>query len=65
VRSNTRDAGNDNDKATFIDPSVTHKKALVTSGPVFQCKGRVQSRYSANPTIDFRIDFVQKWSIDP
>jgi len=65
VRSNTRDAGTDNDKVTNSDPRVTRQKALVASGPVFQGKGRVQSRYLSNPTIKFKINFVQKWSNDP
>jgi len=50
---------------TSTDPMSTTVIALVTSDQVVRCWGYVQSHFSANPTIDFWIDFVQKRSIDP
>ena len=65
VRPVTRDAGTDTAEATFTGPTKTYTKALVTADPVVQCRGRVRWHFSANLTIDFRTDLVQRWSIDP
>ena len=60
----TNDEGTDNTEATFTDPIGNFIKAFVTCYSVTQGRGHVQAQFSANPIIDFRTDFVQKWSID-
>jgi len=65
VRSITRDTGTDNAEATFTSPMDIYMKALATADPAVQGRRRVQWYFSANLTIDFRTDIVQKWSIDP
>ena len=65
VRLFIRDAGTDNAKAAFTGPMGTYMKALVTADLVVQGRGCVQWYFSANLTIDFWTDIVQKWSIDP
>ena len=60
VRSFTHDTGTDNNKVTFAEPMETYMKALVKSDLVFRCRGHVQMHFSANPTIYFWVDCVQK-----
>ena len=65
VRPISHDAGTDTAEATLTGPMGIYTKALVTADPVVQGRGCVQWHFSANLTIDFRTDIVQKWSIDP